>query len=45
MTSKNSSKASIELFLELFVTDMVDMLGNLGYPTDKFDLQITLKDE
>jgi hypothetical protein len=24
---------------------MVDMLGNLGYPTDKFDLQITLKDE
>jgi hypothetical protein len=45
MTSKNASKASIELFLEMFVTDMVDMLDNLGYPTDKFDLQITLKDE
>jgi hypothetical protein len=45
LTSLKCSKHSIELFLELFVLDMIDMLDNLGYPTDTFDLQITLKDE
>jgi len=43
MTSNNSSKDSIELFLENFVVDMVGFLGQLGYPADKFDINIKLK--
>ena len=44
MTSNNSSKDSIELFLENFVVDMVGFLGQLGYPADKFDINIKLKE-
>jgi hypothetical protein len=44
MTSNNSSKDAIELFLENFVVDMVGFLDQLGYPTDKFDINIQLKD-
>ena len=44
MTSNGSSKDSIEMFLENFVVDMVGFLGQLGYPADKFDINIKLKD-
>jgi len=44
MTSNGSSKDSIELFLENFVIDMVGFLGQLGYPTEKFEIDIKLKD-
>jgi hypothetical protein len=44
MTSNGSSKDSIELFLENFVVDMVGFLGQLGYPADKFEINIKLKD-
>jgi hypothetical protein len=44
MTSNGSSKDSIELFLENFVVDMVGFLEQLGYPADKFDINIKLKD-
>lgn len=44
MTSNNASKDSIELFLENFVVDMVGFLEQLGYPTDKFEIDIKLKD-
>jgi hypothetical protein len=44
MTSNGSSKDSIELFLENFVVDMVGFLGQLGYPTEKFEIDIKLKD-
>jgi hypothetical protein len=44
MTSNGSSKDSIEMFLENFVFDMVGFLDQLGYPADKFDINIKLKD-
>jgi hypothetical protein len=44
MTSNGSSKDSIEMFLENFVVDMVGFLGQLGYPTEKFEIDIKLKD-
>jgi hypothetical protein len=43
MTSNGSSKDSIEMFLENFVFDMVGFLGQLGYPADKFEINIKLK--
>jgi hypothetical protein len=44
MTSDNASKDSIELFLENFVVDMVGFLEQLGYPADKFNINIELKE-
>jgi hypothetical protein len=44
MTSNGSSKDSIEMFLENFVFDMVGFLDQLGYPADKFDINIKLKE-
>ena len=44
MTSNNCSKDSIELFLENFVVDMVGFLEQLGYPADKFNINIELKE-
>ena len=45
LTEKKCSKTSIELFLEHFVVDMVSTLEQLGYPTNKFEINISLKDE
>lgn len=45
LTEMQCSKVSIELFLENFVGDMVKTLDQLGYPTDKFEINISLKDE
>lgn len=44
MTNNNASKSSIELFLENFMDSMVFYLDQLGYPADKFDISITLKE-
>lgn len=44
MTSNKCSKESIELYLEFFVRDMVGFLGQLGFETDKFAIDIKLKD-
>ena len=44
MTEKKASKASMELYLEYFVVDMVGFLGQLGYPADKFNINIELKE-
>ena len=44
MTEHKTSKASIELYLEHFVVDMVGFLGQLGYPADKFNINIELKE-
>jgi hypothetical protein len=44
LTKNNASKDSIELFLEYFMMNLGGMLSNMGYPTDKFDLTIKLKD-
>lgn len=45
MTKKKASKVSLELFFEQFVVDMVDHMEQLGFPTDKFHIDIKLKDE
>jgi hypothetical protein len=44
LTSHNTSRASKELYLECFVADMVEFLGDIGHPTDKFIIDIKLKD-
>lgn len=44
MTANKASKASVELFMESFVVDMVGFLDQVGYPTDKFEINIKIKD-
>ena len=44
ITENKGSKASVELFMEFFVRDMTKMLMSIGYPTDKFEVNIKLKD-
>jgi len=44
MTNNNASKESIELFMEYFVRDMTGFLAQMGYPTEKFEIDIKLKD-
>jgi TusA-related sulfurtransferase len=44
MTFNKVSMHSIELFLELFTENMVGFLGQMGYPVDKFDIILKLKD-
>jgi hypothetical protein len=45
MTSENASKSSIELYMEYFVSDMIGFLGQMGYPADKFNINIELKED
>lgn len=42
MDNKCSEK-SIELYLELFTNDFSDHLYNMGYPTDKLEINIKIK--
>ena len=44
MTTNNASNQSIELFMELFTDSMIGFLGQMGYPADKFEINIKLKD-
>jgi hypothetical protein len=44
ITANKGSKASIELFMESFVRDMTRMLESIGYPTDKIEIDIKLKE-
>lgn len=44
MTANNASNQSIELFMELFTDSMIGFLGQMGYPADKFEINIKLKD-
>jgi hypothetical protein len=44
MTNNNASKESIELFMEYFVRDMTGFLAQMGYPTEKFEIDIKLKE-
>jgi len=44
MTENNCSKESIELFLEFFMNDINGFLNDMGYPMDKFSLDIKLKE-
>jgi hypothetical protein len=44
ITANNSSNQSIELFMELFTDSMIGFLGQMGYPADRFEINIKLKD-
>jgi hypothetical protein len=43
MTDLNASHESIELFMELFTEDMIGFLGQMGYPAEKFEINVKLK--
>ena len=45
ITQNKGSKASVELFMEFFIRDMSRMLESIGYPTDKFEINIKFKDD
>jgi len=45
MVDNNVSVDSIELFLERHVKDLTNSLSALGYPTDKLELTIKLKEK
>jgi len=45
MISKKLSKDALELFMERHVKDLVKMLGDMGYPTDKLEFNLQLKNE
>ena len=44
MTNNNASIQSIELFMEFFTKSMIGFLGQMGYPADKFEINIKIKD-
>jgi hypothetical protein len=44
MTTNKASNQSIELFMELFTENMIGFLSQMGYPADKFEINIKLKD-
>ena len=44
MTEKKASKESLELYFENFMVDMIGFLDQLGYPAEKFDISIKLKE-
>jgi hypothetical protein len=44
MTENKASNESIELFMELFTENMISFLGQMGYPADKFEINVKLKD-
>lgn len=43
MTSSKASHQSIELFMEYFTENMMGFLGQMGYPADKFEINVKLK--
>jgi len=45
MTANKPSNQSIELFMELFTDSMIGFLGQMGYPADKFEINVKLKDD
>ena len=44
MTSNQASHEAIELFMEYFTVNMMGFLGQMGYPADKFEINVKLKD-
>jgi hypothetical protein len=45
MITNSCDKEVIELFLERHVKDLVTMLSTMGYPLDKMEFTLKLKDE
>jgi len=45
ITKHKGSTASVELFMEFFIRDMTRMLESIGYPADKFEINIKFKND
>lgn len=43
MTNSKASHQAIELFMEYFTENMMGFLGQMGYPADKFEITVKLK--
>jgi hypothetical protein len=43
MIEQKASHDSVTAFLEKHVAELVEMLGNMGYPVDNLDFNLTLK--
>ena len=44
LINNKCSEQSIELYLELFTNQLSNNLYNMGYPTDKLEINVKLKD-
>jgi len=44
LINNKCSEESIELYLELFTNQLSNNLYNMGYPTDKLEISVKLKD-
>ena len=44
LMSNKCSEQSIELYLELFTNQLSNNLYNMGYPTDKLEINVKIKD-
>ena len=44
LVNNDCSKESIELYLELFTNSFSNHLYGMGYPTDKLDIQVKIKE-
>ena len=45
ITKNKADKHVIETFLEYFIRDLTSMLGSIGYPMDKVDINVKIKDD
>jgi len=44
ITNNKADKHVIETFLEFFIRDLTSMLGSIGYPMDKVDINVKIRD-
>ena len=45
ITKNKAEKHVIETFLEFFIRDLTSMLGSIGYPMDKVDINVKIRDD
>jgi hypothetical protein len=45
MINSKASHQAVELFMEYFTVNMIGFLGQMGYPADKFEINVKLKDD
>jgi len=45
ITNNKADKHIIETFLEFFIRDLTSMLGSIGYPMDKVDINVKIRDD
>jgi hypothetical protein len=45
ITNNKANKHVIETFLEFFIRDLTSMLGSIGYPMDKVDINVKIRDD